>query len=119
VSLDGVRFEIPAVYRHLEKLTLRYARWDLSEAEILCDLTFKPLARIRPIDKLANANAIRREIDSHETEPPALEGDVPHASSTLAWGDENLPPLLARLLRQHEEDFRAPGYIPLSNGRSL
>ena len=114
VSLDGVRFEIPAVYRHLEKLTLRYARWDLSEAEILCDLTFKPLARIRPIDKLANANAIRREIGSHDPEPPTSQDDASHADAPLAWDDSDLPPLLARLLREHEEDFRAPGYIPLT-----
>jgi hypothetical protein len=109
-----VRFEIPAVYRHLEKLTLRYARWDLSEAEILCDLTFKPLARIRPIDKLANANAIRREIGSHDPEPPTSQDDASHADAPLAWDDSDLPPLLARLLREHEEDFRAPGYIPLT-----
>ena len=30
LTLDGVRFEVPSRYRHIERLTLRYARWDLS-----------------------------------------------------------------------------------------
>ncbi len=29
VSLEGARFEIPARYRHLSTVHLRYARWDL------------------------------------------------------------------------------------------
>src|SRR5204862_4304891 len=32
VSLAGVRFELPARFRHLRKLYLRYASWDLSHA---------------------------------------------------------------------------------------
>ena len=31
ISLEGVRFEIPARYRHFRDLTVRYARWDLAE----------------------------------------------------------------------------------------
>jgi putative transposase len=29
ISLEGVRFEIPARYRHFRAVTVRYARWDL------------------------------------------------------------------------------------------
>ena len=35
ISLAGTRFEIPNRYRHLEKPTIRYARWDLSAVELL------------------------------------------------------------------------------------
>ncbi len=77
-------------------------------------MTFKPLARIRPIDKLANANAIRREIGSYEPEPPTPHDDASHTDAPLAWDDSNLPSLRARLPRQHEADFRAPGCIPLT-----
>jgi len=115
VTLDGVRFEIPEHYRHFESLSLRYARWDLSEAEIICPETHKPLAILRPINKLSNASGIRREI---ETE---LTGVVPTASPTKDGDeaiDQNLPPLLARLLREHEENFCAPGYMPLSASKA-
>src|SRR5690606_17678355 len=30
ISLDGQRFELPSRYRHLDRVTLRYASWDLS-----------------------------------------------------------------------------------------
>src|SRR4030065_127188 len=34
VSLEGQRFEIPAAYRHLGRVRLRYARWDLSRVDL-------------------------------------------------------------------------------------
>jgi putative transposase len=111
VTLDGIRFEIPTPYRHLESLTLRYARWDLSEAEILCPQTRKSISIIKPLNKLANASGIRREIE------PTLHDDTPSppcAKEGDGSMDQNLPPLLARLLREHEETFPLPGYMPLS-----
>ena len=116
VTLEGVRFEIPTPYRHIEDLLLRYARWDLSEAEILCPQTRKPLASIRPLNKLANASGIRREI-----EPASLgEETIPVAGNgTDESIDHNLPPLLERLLREYDETFRAPGYMPLSTSKEL
>ena len=30
LTLKGVRFEIPNRFRHLERVNVRYARWDLS-----------------------------------------------------------------------------------------
>ena len=35
VSLDGQRFEIPARYRQMKQLHLRYARWDLSAIDLI------------------------------------------------------------------------------------
>ena len=29
VSIEGVRFEVPGRYRHMERLSVRYASWDL------------------------------------------------------------------------------------------
>jgi putative transposase len=117
VTLDGVRFEIPSAYRHLKDLTLRYARWDLSEAEIIDPKTYCSLTLIRPLDKLANASGIRKPHHESEADSPAAsEQEILSDSKSnepLEIDDSNLPPLLARLLRQQEQDFRAPGYIPL------
>ena len=35
ISLDGVRFEIPARYRHFQDVVVRYARWDLSRVDLV------------------------------------------------------------------------------------
>ena len=35
VSLAARRFEIPARYRHLGRVQLRYARWDLSAVDLV------------------------------------------------------------------------------------
>ncbi|NIV73255.1 MAG: DDE-type integrase/transposase/recombinase, partial [Gammaproteobacteria bacterium] len=42
VSLEGVRFELPSRYRQLERLTLRYARWDLRSVELVDPHTGDP-----------------------------------------------------------------------------
>ena len=35
ISLEGVRFEIPARYRHFRDVSVRYARWDLSRVDLV------------------------------------------------------------------------------------
>ena len=35
ISLEGVRFEIPARYRHFREVTVRYARWDLGRVDLV------------------------------------------------------------------------------------
>ena len=35
ISLEGVRFEIPARYRHFREVTVRYARWDLGRIDLV------------------------------------------------------------------------------------
>ena len=35
ISLEGVRFEIPARYRHFREVTVRYGRWDLGRSSWL------------------------------------------------------------------------------------
>lgn len=110
ITLDGVRFEVPQVYRHLEELRLSYARWDLSRAEIICPLTNKTLTRIHPVPLERNANGIRKE----------AEKTLPERVETLASKDHennaksSLPPLLARCLEEYERTFPHAGYMPLS-----
>ena len=35
VSIEGVRFEVPSRYRHLERLSVRYASWDLGRVHLV------------------------------------------------------------------------------------
>jgi hypothetical protein len=60
VSLEGQRLEIPSRYRHLSEVHLRYARWDFSRVELIDPHSGAILCPVRPIDKAANAAALRR-----------------------------------------------------------
>ena len=59
ISLDGVRFEIPARYRHFRELSVRYARWDLGRVDLVDEPTGTILSPIYPLDKTANADGRR------------------------------------------------------------
>jgi transposase InsO family protein len=62
LTIDGVRFELPGAYRHLERVTLRYARWDLSVAW-LCDAREdRILCPIHPLDKREHASGRRKAL---------------------------------------------------------
>ena len=66
-SLAGRRFEIPARYRHLNHVHLRYARWDLSRVDLIDARTGAILSPVKPLDKAANADGQRRALDLPET----------------------------------------------------
>jgi transposase InsO family protein len=63
ISLEGRRFEIPGRYRHLEKVAIRYASWDLSQVHLVDGRTEKVLCRLYPLDKERNASGLRRPLD--------------------------------------------------------
>ena len=62
VSLAGARFEIPAAYRHLVQVRLRYARWDLTRVDLVDARAGQILCALRPLDKSANADGQRRAL---------------------------------------------------------
>ena len=41
VSVAGVRYQVPAPWRHLRELHLRVARWDLASVELVDARTFR------------------------------------------------------------------------------
>jgi transposase InsO family protein len=97
VSIEGVRFEIPARFRHLDRLTVRYARWDLAHVWVWDEVGGKVLAPIFPLDKAKNADGNRRFLP-----PPPL----PLPEPTPERG--GLPPLM----KAHIESYRATGLPP-------
>jgi putative transposase len=100
VSLDGQRFEIPSRYRGLEHIHLRYARWDFSRVDLIDARTGQILCPIRPLDKAANADALRRRLDPTKT---------PEPSAMPAAG---IPPLLKQMIADYAATGLPPAYLP-------
>jgi putative transposase len=103
ISLEGVRFEIPARYRHSRDLTVRYARWDLGRVDLVDRHSGVILAPIYPLDKTANADGRRAAVP--------LDGpDVSPKNPRRPAGE--LPPLLEAILREYSATGLPPAYLP-------
>lgn len=101
VSLAGIRLEIPARYRTLETVHLRYARWDLAHVDLVDPHSGLILSPLRPLDKAANANEPRRALVPSTPLPP------PSAPSGIA-------PLLRQLIETHAATGLPPAFLPLN-----
>lgn len=99
-TLAGIRFEVPARYRHLERLHVRYARWNLRTVDLIDPHTRVILSPLYPLDKIANASGLRRRLQP--AEPPGAG----------AAADTALPPLLRKLLADYAATGRPPAYLP-------
>src|ERR1700689_1464472 len=64
VVIEGRRFEIPNRYRHLTRLEVRYAGWDLGLVHLVDERTGMVLTRLHPQDKTQNASGLRRTLSS-------------------------------------------------------
>ncbi|MHB8416256.1 MAG: IS481 family transposase, partial [Acidiferrobacteraceae bacterium] len=99
VSLDGQRFEIPSRYRRLDEISLRYARWDFSRVDLIDARSGQILCPVRPLDKAANADALRQRVDPTTPEPRA----------TPAGG---IAPLLKKMIADYAATGLPPAYLP-------
>ena len=97
ISLEGIRFEIPSRFRHLERIHVRYASWDLRYVHLADPRTSKVLARLYPLDRARNADGLRRSLEPIADRP--------------AGGADSANPV-APLLRQLLEDYAATGLPP-------
>ena len=73
ISLEAVRFEIPARYRHFRTVSVRYARWDLGRVDLVDEQSGTILAPIYPLDKGANADGRRALVERDLMDMPAAE----------------------------------------------
>ncbi len=103
VTVDGVRFEVPAAYRTLLQLRLRVARWDLTSVDLVDPRSGDHLVTLLPIDKARNAERIRRVVapaDIAEASRPV--GIAPHLRALMAeYAATGLPPAY---LPKHDPD---------------
>jgi transposase InsO family protein len=102
VSLDGRRFEVPSRYRHLSEVHLRYARWDLSRVDLIDARSGAILCPVRPLDKAANADALRRRVAPMNAE----------ASATPTAG---IAPLLQKMIADYAATGLPPAYLPTTD----
>jgi putative transposase len=98
VSIEGVRYEVPNRFRHMHKIKVRYARWDLSEVSLVSEDTGQIICALYPVDKAKNANAQRRKIDQEE-------------SLEAKHNSDDLPAYLAELIKKFDTTGLAAPFI--------
>jgi len=105
ISLEGIRFEIPARYRHFRNVHVRYARWNLGRVDLVDPRTGAILTAIHPLDRAANADGIRAMI---EPDSPDASEDRDHDAAR----GSDLPPLLKHILEEYSATGLPPAYLP-------
>ncbi|WP_434782576.1 DDE-type integrase/transposase/recombinase [Ferrovum myxofaciens] len=109
VSLDGRRFEIPQAFGHLRGLTLRYARWDRNQADIVDSRSGVIQATIYPLDKTRHGDGRRRQIIQ-----PTPDTLLKSAQSAATPSDPQAP-LMRHLLAQFAATGLPPAYLELDD----
>ena len=94
ISLAGGRFEIPSRYRHLQRVRIRYARWDLATCDLIDAHSGAILCALYPLDKAANAAGLRRRLDPLTSEPSdtTASGIAPWLAKTHGRLRRHRPP---------------------------
>lgn len=105
VSIAGVRFEVPSRFRHLERLSVRYASWDLGRVHLVDPRSDTLLAPLYPLDRARNADG-RRRVLGPVASVPADETPPKTPKST------EMAPLLRRLIDAYDRAGLPPAYLP-------
>jgi transposase InsO family protein len=109
ITLDGVRFEVSSPYRHLPRLTVRYASWDLSQADLADPRSGQIIGRLYPLDKHRNADGRRR------TQTP-LVNDM-GAPVVEAESEDAMAPLWRQLVAEYAVTGLPPASLPKNESR--
>lgn len=102
----GTRFEVPSRFRHLHRLQLRYARWDLASIDLLDPHTEQPVAVLYPLDKQRNAERGRRAL------APVHDSTSVDALPASANTRAGMAPLLDQLMAEYAATGIPPAYLP-------
>jgi len=103
LSVEGIRFELPSRYRHLKRVTVRFASWDLSHVYLADPRNGHLLCRLYPQDKHKNADARRR------SKQPLINAGPSPAPQSEGGG---MAPLLRKLIAQYAATGLVPAYLP-------
>lgn len=104
LTVQGVRYEVPSRYRTLRRLSVRYARWDLSFVLLWDPRSTQVLCKLLPQNKVQNAEGYRALREPLVEPPPALPDGVPKTPE--------LAPLLAQCVAQYAAQGAPPAYLP-------
>lgn len=99
VMVNGIRYELPVRFAHLQSVILRAPGWDKSQMTLVDPDTDAPLARILPQDKIKNASGKRRVIH-------------PENTATQTTPDTQLPALLRKWIADYAATGLPPAYLP-------
>jgi putative transposase len=103
LTVEGVRYEVPSVYRSLQWVAVRVARWDLSSIDLVDPRTGTHLATLLPLDREKNADRRRR----------ALPRDgVAQLEPDEAPQPVGVAPLLSQLMAEYAATGLPPAYVP-------
>lgn len=105
IVLAGRRFEVPSAYRHISKINVRYARWDLGYVHLADRQSGKMLCRLYPQDKETNSGKERKKLSQ-------IAGADPLVCPAELPAQEGRPPLLAKLLADYAATGFPPAYLP-------
>jgi transposase InsO family protein len=108
IPLEGVRFEIPARYRHFENVSVRYARWDLGRVDLVDPRNGTILAPLYPLDRQANADGQRLLFNLHASDVATDENQ----NDDQQRPEKGLPPLLKSILQEYSATGLPPAYLP-------
>jgi transposase InsO family protein len=104
LSVEGRRFELPSRYRALRRVTVRYARWDLSSVDLIDARDDSILCTLHPLNRQRNADQPRRRLEP--TDDPNIE------MSEQRPRRRGPAPLLKELMATYASTGLPPAYIP-------
>ncbi len=100
ISLEGRRYEVPSYFRHLKRISVRYAEWDLSNVLLVNQQSGDIIGRLYPRDMEKNSDGKRRSMESRDEQ----------------WKPPDLSAGIAPLLKSYLSDYAATGlpmdYLP-------
>lgn len=97
ISIAGTRFEVPSRFRHMRRVQVRFASWDLRRVWLMDEASGVVLGRLFPVDKVGNADGQRRPVKA----APSPETPV----------DSGIAPLLRQLMTEYAATGLPPAYI--------
>ena len=104
-TIAGVRYEVPSRYRTLERLSVRYASWDLSMVHLVDERSGTLLAPLYPLDRTKNGTQSRRLLADVATPTMAAATASPSTIPEMA-------PLLRHLITTYDRAGLPPAYVP-------
>jgi transposase InsO family protein len=105
LTVQGQRFEVPSRLRHVKRLRVRYARWNLGTVDVVDPRDRQVvLCTLYPQDKTKNADGLRRR-------HARLEGEADSAPTETAAGPGELAPLLRKLMAEYAATGLPPAYL--------
>jgi hypothetical protein len=109
ITVDGVRFEVPQAFAHLRQLSVRYARWDRSQVDLVDPRTGVIQATLYPLNKARHADGRRRIV------LPTGLSSRPVATSSSAPPRDPQAPLMRHLMAQFAATGLPPAYLELDD----